>query len=179
MRRVTGDSFASSASEASEPEPETTPEPATEATTGSEQTTPSETAPPEPELAPPPAAPLPSPTTLAPPQDTEQQPTAIEDEKDKDLDSDSTIGAAREDAVSPDQPQEEDARLHAISRLPRRAEPHPTVAELVRKYQDFLSPQGVQDLAKTAYAPRIIVSESDHEYPAPIVPRNVTRDLAQ
>ncbi|KAF9029974.1 hypothetical protein BDZ89DRAFT_1101417 [Hymenopellis radicata] len=168
MRRVTGDSFASSASEASEPEPETTPEPATEATTGSEQTTPSETAPPEPELAPPPTAPLPSPTTLAPPPDTEQQPTVIEDEKDKDPDSDSTIGAAREDAVSPDQPQEEGARLHAISRLPRRAEPHPTVAELVRKYQDFLPPQGVQDLAKTAFAPRIIVSESDQEYPAPI-----------
>ncbi|KAF9006256.1 hypothetical protein BDZ89DRAFT_1144874 [Hymenopellis radicata] len=145
MRRVTGDSFASSSSEASEP----TPEPATEATTGSEQTTPSETAPPEPELAPPPAAPLPSPTTLAPPQDTEQQPTA--------------------------------RTLIPILPLALRVKMRYRLTNLRRrmKYQDFLPPQGVQDLAKTALAPRIIVSESDQEYPASIVPRNVTRDLAQ
>ncbi len=62
-----------------------------------------------------------------------------------------------------------------MSRLPRRPDRQPSVAELVKKYQDYLPAQGVQDLTKTALAPHIVVSESDQEYIVPVVPRNVTR----
>ena len=40
-----------------------------------------------------------------------------------------------------------------------------SVAELVRKYQDFLPAQGMQELAQTALAPRPVMSESEQEYP--------------
>jgi 1-phosphatidylinositol-3-phosphate 5-kinase len=49
------------------------------------------------------------------------------------------------------------------------------VAELVRKYQDFLPAQGVQDLAKTALSPRPIVSESEQEYTLPVQRRTTVR----
>lgn len=62
------------------------------------------------------------------------------------------------------------------SRLPRRSTQHPSVAELVRKYQDYLPPQGVQELAKTAFAPPPPVSESDQEYIAPRLPRSISRN---
>lgn len=39
-----------------------------------------------------------------------------------------------------------------------------TVAELVKKYQDYLPAQGVHDLAHTALSPRPVVSESEQEY---------------
>lgn len=76
LRRVTGESFTSSASEASEPEPETTLEnPATE--------------------------PLEHPTAET---ESSFQPPAIADNPKSDPESDSTIGAAREDAISGDNP---------------------------------------------------------------------------
>lgn len=46
-----------------------------------------------------------------------------------------------------------------------------TVAELVRKYQDYLPAQGVHDLAQTALSPRPVVSESEQEYPSQITLR--------
>ena len=49
------------------------------------------------------------------------------------------------------------------------------MAELVRKYQDFLPAQGVQDLAKTALSPRPIVSESEQEYTLPVQRRTTVR----
>jgi len=62
----------------------------------------------------------------------------------------------------------EAAAIPRSSRLPRRAARQPSVAELVRKYQDFLPPQGVHDLTKTALAPRAPFSESEQEYTPPI-----------
>lgn len=100
-------------------------------------------------------------------------------------DSDSTIGASREVAPpviqdnvqeTPNVPIEEMPRA---SRLPRRTTNQPTVAELVRKYQDFLPAQGVQDLARTALPPRFVMSESEQEYASPVLPmqrRTVSRN---
>lgn len=48
---------------------------------------------------------------------------------------------------------------------------YPSVAELVKKYQDYLPPQGVEDLTKTALAPGVPVSESDQEGSPLIRPR--------
>lgn len=71
--------------------------------------------------------------------------------------------------------------VQRISRLPRRAGAHhqPSVADLVKRYQDFLPPQGVQDLAKTAFAPRPPVSESEQEYPSPIPRRQHARSKSR
>ncbi|KAF9486525.1 hypothetical protein BDN70DRAFT_870095 [Pholiota conissans] len=90
-----------------------------------------------------------------------------------DPDSDSTIGAIREEATpaiasSPpsketESPEDTSPRM---SRLPRRTAQNPSVAELVRKYQDFLPAQGIHDLAQTAFAPKPIMSESEQEYPS-------------
>ena len=48
------------------------------------------------------------------------------------------------------------------SRLPRRVSQHPSVAELVARYQDFIPANGLEELAKTALAPPP-VSESEQE----------------
>jgi 1-phosphatidylinositol-3-phosphate 5-kinase len=53
------------------------------------------------------------------------------------------------------------------------------VAELVKKYQDFLPEQGVHDLAKTAFPPRVLVSESEQEYPAPVQRRHTVRSKSR
>ena len=45
---------------------------------------------------------------------------------------------------------------------------YPSVAELVKKYQDYLPPSGVEDLTKTALAPGVPVSESEQETVPPI-----------
>ncbi|KAG7452179.1 uncharacterized protein BT62DRAFT_926393 [Guyanagaster necrorhizus] len=155
IRRVTGDSLTSSASEASEPETaaelvETVDQPCTDAQHNQDT--------------------FPMDTTCTVPR-------ASEDKHKSDPDSDSTIGAARDDAISPESsiPQAGESRAQRMSRLPRRPARHPSVAELVKKYQDYLPPQGIQDLTKTALAPRIVVSESDQEYTVPVVPRSVTR----
>lgn len=47
------------------------------------------------------------------------------------------------------------------------------MAELVQKYQDFLPAQGVHDLAKTAFPPRPLVSESEQEDVSPAPRRHV------
>lgn len=56
-----------------------------------------------------------------------------------------------------------DRPSHIISRLPRRTAQHPTVAELVKRYQEYLPPQGVEELAKTALQPTNPMSESEQE----------------
>ncbi|KAF9469716.1 hypothetical protein BDZ94DRAFT_1316849 [Collybia nuda] len=105
-----------------------------------------------------------------------------------DPESDSTIGAAREEnslislvTLEEQKPSEEEAPAQRLSRLPRRAgaHHHPSVADLVRKYQDFLPPQGVQDLAKTAFAPRLPVSESEQEYTSPAPRRQHARSKSR
>ncbi|PFH52314.1 hypothetical protein AMATHDRAFT_140429 [Amanita thiersii Skay4041] len=88
--------------------------------------------------------------------------------------SDSTIGAPRENA-SPESGQVGNMQGDQIrsmvdgrvSRLPRRTANQPSVAELVKRYQDFLPATGVQDLAQTALSPRILMSESEQEYSSP------------
>ncbi|KAF8807958.1 hypothetical protein BYT27DRAFT_7190050 [Phlegmacium glaucopus] len=97
-----------------------------------------------------------------------------EDKAKSDPDSDSTIGAAREEVALPEAsvPPEQDPVTLAeestqrVSRLPRRTAQNLTVAELVKKYQNFLPAQGVHDLAQTAFAPRPVMSESEQEYPS-------------
>lgn len=49
------------------------------------------------------------------------------------------------------------------SRLPRRQVKHPSVAELVKKYSEYLPPQGVEELAKTALSPHLDTAESEQE----------------
>ncbi|KAF7307270.1 1-phosphatidylinositol-3-phosphate 5-kinase [Mycena indigotica] len=146
LRRVTGDSFTSTSS-ASEPESEANAD--------------------EPIV---PQAP--KQTTEVPKEETGTPlpPTIAENEVKSDPESDSTIGAGRDEA-SPEglsSPQPPARSKPLPSRLPRRASTQLNVAELVRKYQDFLPPQGVHDLAKTAFPPRIVVSESEQEYNSPI-----------
>ena len=58
------------------------------------------------------------------------------------------------------------------SRLPRRVTPNLSVAELVKKYQEYLPAEGVQDLTRTAFAPRPVVSESEQEYPHQLTRRS-------
>ena len=71
-----------------------------------------------------------------------------------------------------------------VSRLPRRTSQHPSVAELVARYQDFIPATGVEELAKTALSPPP-VSESEQEDTTttrpnvntsrPVLPRNTIR----
>lgn len=65
-----------------------------------------------------------------------------------------------------------------MSRLPRRPNQYPSVAELVKKYQDFLPANGVQELAKTAFPPQNLVSESEQEY-TPVMPRPTVRSKSR
>ncbi|KDR85635.1 hypothetical protein GALMADRAFT_234626 [Galerina marginata CBS 339.88] len=148
-RRMTGDSFASSASDTSEPESSADVNEKAEKTL--ESVVSSDTKPVSDEL------------------------TSEEHHK-SDPDSDSTIGAPREDIATgtevSSQPKEsESAALTEdsapkSSRLPRRTTQNLSVAELVKKYQDFLPAQGVHDLAQTAFAPKPAMSESEQEYPS-------------
>ena len=122
--------------------------------------------------------------------------------KEDDGDSDSTIGAVKEDAApepsasspvevsprdgdgmwvhsvyyqerkqlpesTPPEPAEpsEERTSRPPSRLPRRSAQHPSVAELVKKYQEFLPASGVPELAKSALAPDL--PESEPEVPSP------------
>jgi len=58
------------------------------------------------------------------------------------------------------------------SRLPRpKRRDNPSVAELVKKYQDFLPAQGIHDLAQTAFPPKPLMSESEQEYPSLMLAR--------
>ncbi|KAI0361121.1 hypothetical protein OH77DRAFT_1417327 [Trametes cingulata] len=161
MRRVTGDSFASMSSASEVSESESLSGPAEK--------------PKDPEVL---------------PAQTEEKPAFAEggllpaaeipgpDPSKSDPESDSTIGAGHgdgplsDDAMSPqrsEQPEDADRTTRpAASRLPRRVAVYPSVAELVKKYQDYLPPQGVEDLTKTALAPGVPVSESEQEG-APLV----------
>lgn len=65
--------------------------------------------------------------------------------------------------------------VQRASRLPRRSANQPSVAELVKKYQDFIPAQSMPDLAKTALSPRPVVSESEQEYPNTVQRRAVRR----
>ncbi|KAF8665459.1 hypothetical protein AX16_000477 [Volvariella volvacea WC 439] len=94
---------------------------------------------------------------------------AKEDEDDEDNDNERTT-------LAPSQALEElkPITLPRPSRLPRRSLHRPSVAELVKKYQDFLPPQGVHDLAKTALSPRTtMMSESEQEYASPATARRL------
>ncbi|KAL4251514.1 1-phosphatidylinositol-3-phosphate 5-kinase [Abortiporus biennis] len=148
MRRVTTDPFtsASSASEASEAEPDSV---------------------------------VPVSLDMPPPSETETAneaavvPIQPDSTAKSDQESDSTIAAGKGDDAQP----EEDSPPHSagrvtngsepgsriVSRLPRRPTHYPSVAELVKKYQDYLPPEGVEDLTKTALAPGVPVSESEQE----------------
>ncbi|KAI0692977.1 hypothetical protein BC835DRAFT_1355522 [Cytidiella melzeri] len=102
----------------------------------------------------------------------------------KGADSDSTIGAPGDGSLkvaavpldttvdSDVEPEQADAQPQRstshISRLPRRASYQPSVAELVKKYQEFLPPQGVEELARTALSAVPPVSESEGEGPPPV-----------
>jgi 1-phosphatidylinositol-3-phosphate 5-kinase len=55
----------------------------------------------------------------------------------------------------------------ASSRLPRRQIKRPSVAELVKKYSEFLPPQGLEELAKTALSPHLDTAESEQESATP------------
>lgn len=53
------------------------------------------------------------------------------------------------------------------SRLPRRQSKHPSVADLVKKYSEFLPSQGVEELAKTALSPHLDTAESEQDSATP------------
>ncbi|EPQ60145.1 hypothetical protein GLOTRDRAFT_134891 [Gloeophyllum trabeum ATCC 11539] len=113
---------------------------------------------------------LPSDNELVSTEDTTSAPVT-EQASTSDPDSDSTIGAVPgevEMTLSPSTVRQagavrvDPAPPQRVSRLPRRSAQQPSVAELVKKYQEYLPPQGVQELAKTALPPRY--PESDQEF---------------
>ncbi|RDB29600.1 1-phosphatidylinositol 3-phosphate 5-kinase FAB1 [Hypsizygus marmoreus] len=175
MRRVTGDSFTSSASEASEPETnieEDSKRDSSHARAGLAQNeSPKDVSPEEPSG-----------------QDLGAPSFAVNmDHPKSDPESDSTIGAVRDDAAPTSEVtderkaevDEEVVPVQRLSRLPRRVVQNPSVAELVRKYQDFLPPQGVHDLTRTALAPPAPISESEQEYSSPIPRRPLVRNKSR
>ncbi|KAI0001751.1 hypothetical protein BJV77DRAFT_1076272 [Russula vinacea] len=171
LRRVTGNSFISalSMSDASETEG-TSGKNTAKGAQGSEKST---------ELIAEPLRPFePSPSTKSDP------------------DSDSTIGASKAGTVAtsgapePSTPETQGEDRDSIpdvlpgSRLPRRQVKRPSVAELVKKYSEFLPPQGVEELAKTALSPQLDTAESEQEsatrWPKPQPGRNrLKRSLAR
>ncbi|KII94016.1 hypothetical protein PLICRDRAFT_50006 [Plicaturopsis crispa FD-325 SS-3] len=169
-RKVTGDSFASSASEASDAEPEDTSHDSTEPKSSQSDT--------EPSPLPTAASEVPTSSATNPADEsksvtnspteegTDQSlPVVPESVPKSDPDSDSTIGALRGDepAALTVQDDSNDRPASRLSRLPRRSSNQPSVADLVQRYSDFLPPQGVEDLAKTALSPGLPASESDQE----------------
>ncbi|KAI0035107.1 hypothetical protein K488DRAFT_43997 [Vararia minispora EC-137] len=128
--------------------------------------------------------------TGLPPLDSpvpEETPTSASDAPKSDPDSDSTIGAIKDDAqlsgendkqtplplqsplVAGDPPADNPPR--PSSRLPRPSQ-QPSVAELVKRYQEYLPSQGIEDLAKTALPPPrpSHPTESDQEFPYSLPP---------
>ena len=60
--------------------------------------------------------------------------------------------------------QEADGTVKPVSRLPRRASQQSNnVAELVKKYQGYIPPRGIEELTRTALAPSMPMSESEQE----------------
>lgn len=86
-------------------------------------------------------------------------------------DSDSTIAAVRVPLKSPidltestdkaETNEDEPETSQTTSRLPRRSGQHPSVADLVKKYQDFLPPSVSAEIATSSRPPQI--PESDQE----------------
>ncbi|KAH9065873.1 hypothetical protein EDB87DRAFT_1776509 [Lactarius vividus] len=152
VRRMTGDSFVSpsSASEASETEgpPETIKA--------------NETQEPEKVIEP-----------TADPSNPEATPLTKSDPE-----SDSTIGAPKGSIASGAVPEPSTQEVLPTdqttlpgtmpnSRLPRRQIRRPSVAELVKKYSEFLPSQGVEELARTALSPHLDTAESEQESATP------------
>jgi 1-phosphatidylinositol-3-phosphate 5-kinase len=191
-RRVTGDSFLSSASEASESE-------------NNEEAQPTKADPLPYSPSPPPIPPEATKDNTEIKDRIDENGSAFSEEKGQpsedvqasqsEAESDSTIGAGRDEhntnismAVGSFPLGKKKLSLNYLfqggpltneppavprpSRLPRRADNAPTVADLVRKYQDFLPAQGVHELSKTALSPSVAFSESEQEY-IPIVPRRL------
>ncbi|KAL0951794.1 hypothetical protein HGRIS_008461 [Hohenbuehelia grisea] len=170
-RRIISDAFTSSTSEASEAEPDPV---ANES--GKESESAKEESAKVDEDSDVPSTALPPPVSLARCDGAHAAKESTTAESKSGSDSDSTIGAAKDDAVPPEAPvfsapppaqtkPETASPTTRLSRLPRRSANQPNVADLVRKYSDYLPAQGVKELAKTAFAPRILVSESEQEYP--------------
>ncbi|KAH9837295.1 uncharacterized protein C8Q71DRAFT_595324 [Rhodofomes roseus] len=164
IRRVTGDSFTSNSSASDASESETHSEKTSEAT-------------PVPQQIPQPVA------------DAQPVVAVIEPSPRSDGDSDSTIGVDRGEAFSPDTmmsppaPGQDkagaDRSSSQLSKLPRRSFHYPNVAELIKKYQDFLPAQGVEELTKTAFPPTSVLSDSDQEGSSDIPPRVRTKPRRQ
>ena len=53
------------------------------------------------------------------------------------------------------------------------------MAELVKKYQEYLPAEGVHDLTRTAFAPRPVMSESEQEYPHQLTRRSGIRNKSR
>ncbi|KIY46344.1 hypothetical protein FISHEDRAFT_47454 [Fistulina hepatica ATCC 64428] len=161
MRRVTGDSI-SSASEVSECEliPDTRPQSIVTVVPG--KTERGETS-------------MPCETPVMP---IVHESNAEVVEKASDTESDSTVGATQDEPRSEAPNVDESLASNSlpagrVSRLPRRPITKPSVAELVKRYQDYLPAEGMQDLARTAFPPRIVVSESEQEYGTPKLRRRL------
>ncbi|KAH9949349.1 hypothetical protein B0H21DRAFT_777324 [Amylocystis lapponica] len=173
MRRVTGDSFMSTSSASSASETESVVELAEEFVQSPVAI--------QPEDNPQALVAVPKPDNQVTENLVVKSPIATEASPKSDPDSDSTIGAGRMDIASPEPslvpaPVEQniaegERTSPLVSRLPRRASVHPSVAELVKKYQDFLPAQGVEELARTAFPPGSHVSESEQESQIMIRPR--------
>ncbi|KAH9929689.1 uncharacterized protein B0H18DRAFT_1084048 [Fomitopsis serialis] len=156
IRRATGDSFTSTSSASDASESETLPEKAPEAT----------------------PVPQKIPNLVV---DEQAVVTVVLPSPKSGGESDSTIGADRGEVCSPDAlmspppaaPDKAgvDRSSSQLSRLPRRSFHYPNVAELVKKYQDFLPAQGVEELTKTAFPPASLQSDSEQEGPSDIPPR--------
>ena len=81
--------------------------------------------------------------------------------------------------------QEQDSRIptedssQRPSQLPRPITQNLSVAELVKKYQEYLPAEGVHDLTRTAFAPRPVMSESEQEYPHQLTRRSGIRNKSR
>ncbi|KAH6916651.1 1-phosphatidylinositol-3-phosphate 5-kinase, partial [Coprinopsis sp. MPI-PUGE-AT-0042] len=112
-----------------------------------------------------------SPATLSAAMETadEVYDKSASENKSDTADSDSTIGAKKASSSANKKLLELPAvevPVPRLSRLPRRTAPPPSVADLVKKYSDYIPPQGVKELSKTAFAPKTAtMSESEQEYP--------------
>ncbi|KAH9081792.1 hypothetical protein EDB83DRAFT_2503024 [Lactarius deliciosus] len=95
-----------------------------------------------------------------------------------DPESDSTIGAPKAGSIASGAVPEASTQVSPVirtalpgtmpnSRLPRRQIRRPSVAELVKKYSDFLPSQGVEELARTALSPHLDTAESEQESATP------------
>lgn len=81
--------------------------------------------------------------------------------------------------VAVDPNENADRPSQVASKLPRRTAKHPSVAELVKRYQEYLPPQGVEELARTALAPNVAISESEQEFPRGISARSRVRSKSR